>query len=71
MAAPLVLGQLGAQKKEQGLDASGLLSMLQGEKESASKNSMLMGLATQFLDKDNDGSVVDDLMGMAGKFFKK
>lgn len=32
---------------------------------------MMMDLAETFLDKDKDGSVVDDLLGMAGKFFKK
>lgn len=28
------------------------------------------GLLTSFLDADKDGSVVDDLLGMAGKFFR-
>ncbi len=31
--------------------------------------SSLTSMLTNFLDKDNDGSVVDDLMGMAKKFF--
>ncbi len=30
----------------------------------------IMGMLTGMLDADNDGSVVDDLMGMAGKFFR-
>jgi len=71
MAAPLVLGQLGSQKKSSGMDASGIFELLQGEKKQASGNNMLMGLAEKFLDKDGDGSVVDDLMGMAGNMFKK
>lgn len=70
MLAPLMLGQIGAQKKSRGLDAAGVFDMLQGEKKS-SGNSMIMGLAEQFLDKDKDGSIVDDLLAIAAKFFKK
>jgi hypothetical protein len=44
--------------------------MLQGEKK-ASGNSMILDLATQFLDKDKDGSIIDDLLGMAGRFLNK
>lgn len=64
--APVVLGQLGLSKAQQGLDASGLASMLgvQG-KESEKK---LGGLAA-LLDRDNDGSVVDDLIDLGKKFF--
>lgn len=73
MAAPLILGQLGEQKKSQGLDTAGIFDLLQGEKKATkdSKNSVLMDLAENFLDKDNDGSIIDDVLGMAGKFFKK
>jgi hypothetical protein len=70
MAAPLILGQLGGQKKAKGLDAGGIFDMLQGEKK-ASGNSMILDLTTQFLDKDKDGSIIDDLLGMAGKFLNK
>jgi hypothetical protein len=70
MAAPLILGQLGGQKKSKGLDARGIFDLLQGEKK-ANGNNMLLDLAEQFLDKDGDGSVVDDLLGMAGKFLRK
>jgi hypothetical protein len=73
MAAPLILGQLGSQKKSQGLDAGSIFDILQGEKKSTqdSGDSMLMDLAEQFLDKNGDGNIVDDLMGMAGNLFKK
>jgi len=30
----------------------------------------MMDMLTGMLDADNDGSIVDDLMGMAGKFFR-
>ena len=31
----------------------------------------LMGMLGQFLDADKDGSVVDDVLGMASKFLKR
>lgn len=74
MAAPLILGQLGSQKKSEGIDATGLFDLLQGEKKatSSSGDSMLMDLAGKFLDKDGDGDIKDDLLGMAmGKLFGK
>jgi hypothetical protein len=68
--APMVMGVLGQQHQQQqqqggGLDASSLMSMLGGAVQTQNSNPM-MQLATQFLDKDHDGSVVDDLMGMVG-----
>lgn len=64
--APLVMGVLGQQKQQQGgLDVSGLAGMLGGTVQSQSSNP-LMQMATQFLDKNGDGSMVDDLMQMAG-----
>ncbi len=64
--APLVMGVLGQQNQQQGgMNASGLASMLGGAVQTQNSNP-LMQLATQFLDKDRDGSMVDDLMGMVG-----
>jgi hypothetical protein len=68
--APMVMGVLGQQQQQQqqqggGFDASSLMSMLGGAVQTQNSNP-LMQLATQFLDKDHDGSMVDDLMGMVG-----
>ncbi len=74
MITPLVLGKLGEEKKQSGLDADGVSELLHKEKENLLKgggDSSLLSLASQFLDQDKDGSVVDDLLGMAQGFFKK
>ena len=63
--APLVMGVLGQQQQQQNLNADGLAGMLGGAVQ-AQNNNPLMQLATQFLDKNHDGSMVDDLMGMVG-----
>jgi hypothetical protein len=72
MLAPVVLGALGQQKKENNLDAGGLnalTSMLSGTLGGNEKASGIMGLVTNMLDANKDGNVVDDIMGMVGNFF--
>lgn len=74
MLAPLVLGVLGQQKKENNLDAAGLdslTSMLSSNFSSKEQVSGLMGMVTNLLDSNKDGNIVDDLLGLAGKFFGK
>lgn len=69
--APLVLGALGKQKKDNNLDASGLdalTSMLALNLGSNEQTSGIMGLVTNLLDSDKDGAIVDDLLGLASKF---
>ncbi|MCB9233880.1 MAG: DUF937 domain-containing protein [Bacteroidia bacterium] len=67
MVAPVVLGAIGKQKRDQGLDAGGLIGMLSGEKSRSEQNqSNEMGLFGQLLDRDGDGSIADDVAGMAG-----
>jgi hypothetical protein len=63
--APVVMGVLGQQRQQQGFDASGLASLLGGAVQKQSSNP-LMQMATKFLDKDGDGSITDDIMGMVG-----
>lgn len=64
IAAPLVMGMLGKQKKAQNIsstsDLSGLLGGMLGG--SAAKNEQ--NFLEQILDADGDGSVVDDVAGM-------
>ncbi|QMW24140.1 hypothetical protein [Sandaracinobacteroides saxicola] len=59
---PSALAQSGAAAT--GLDASAVMAMVQ----SLMANS---GGLTAMLDADKDGSIVDDVIGMAGKLFTK
>ena len=64
--APMVMGVLGQQKQQQGgMNASALSGLLGGAVQSQNENP-LMQMATRFLDKDGDGSAIDDVMGMVG-----
>jgi len=60
-AAALLMGALGQQGQSGGA-LSQLTSMLGGGQKSQA--SSLLG---SFLDRDNDGSIIDDLMAMAAK----
>ncbi len=73
--APMVMGMLGKVKRENNLDADGLSSVLANTREQAAPQNPLMGYASQLLDKNNDGSIMDDIAGMGmnilGNMFKK
>ena len=65
MAAPLVMAYLGRQKRQQNLDAGGLSDLLQREAaqtRQAAPNDLL-GTIGSFLDRDGDGSPIDDVLG--------
>jgi hypothetical protein len=70
IAAPLVMGFLGKQQKEQGFDGDGLTNYLNEQKQMAQKDSPdMLGTLNSLLDMDHDGSALDDILGMAGKLF--
>jgi hypothetical protein len=66
MAAPLVLEFLGQKKKEQGLDVKGIVNIVQTTAQQAPQKEMSM--IEKFLDRNGDGSIVDDVMDIGSKF---
>ena len=71
MLAPLVMGALGKAQREKGLDTGGLAGMLGSEQQRAADAAPgVMGMLSSFLDRDHDGSVMDDIGGMLGKLGK-
>ncbi len=74
MLAPVVMGALGKQRRQEGLDARGLGSLLRREQEQApAEAGQAMGMVGKLLDRDGDGSFTDDVAslgaGMLGKMF--
>ncbi len=65
--APIVMGYLGKQKQEKGLDANGLQNML-GEQQQQIQQAPQGGFLSNILDRDGDGSSMDDIASMAFKY---
>lgn len=71
--APVVMGMLSKQKSSQGLNVSALAGLLGNEAQKvkqADQGADAMGFLNNFLDSDGDGSSMDDIAGMIGKFMK-
>jgi hypothetical protein len=70
IAAPLVMGMLGKQQQQQGLNANDLSGLLGSEKQKAEEsNPDMMSTLNTLLDMNKDGSALDDILGIAGKLF--
>lgn len=70
MAAPVVMGVIGKQSKQQNVnDSNGIDDLLGGLLGGEAQKEQ--SLVTQLLDADGDGSVIDDLIGMAAGGKKK
>ncbi len=76
--APIVMGLLGQQKQQGGLDVAGIASLVMnqftGAKQQSSTGNAALDMISGFLDKEGDG-VADNLMdigkGLLGNLFKK
>lgn len=68
MIAPIVMGYLGKQKSDNGLDASGVTSLLGNLVGGVSQsNEREMSMIEKLLDQDGDGSALDDAMDIGSK----
>ena len=65
--APLVMGALGKQKKNQQLDTGGLFDVLTKSVEPQRNDKQFGGLLNAVLDQDGDGDVKDDLLKIGFK----
>ena len=68
MLAPIVLGYLGRQKRQQGWSSDMLGELLGTQSTQAQAQSPALGALASLLDKDDDGTIIDDLGGMLGSF---
>ncbi len=69
LLAPIVMGYLGRQKQQQGMDAGALAGALgQQQQQMEQQQSPLMGMLSSVLDSNRDGSMMDDAIRLAGGF---
>ncbi len=65
--APLVMGALGRAQRSGNLGVGGLAGMLGAERDALGASAPgVLGAITRLLDRDHDGSVIDDVGGMLG-----
>ncbi|MEL7160747.1 MAG: DUF937 domain-containing protein [Bacteroidota bacterium] len=77
--APILMGMLGKTKRQNNLDAGGLsgalIDMVTKSTQNPRQNAPDLGLAGALLDRDGDGSMMDDIAGMGvkmlGNYFRR
>jgi hypothetical protein len=68
--APLVMGAVGREQQQQGLDPSGLAQYLGQQQQVQAEQPGMAGMLSSLLDSNKDGGVMDDIGRIAGNFFK-
>lgn len=72
IAAPLVLGLIGKKQRQENLDSNKLSSFLSEQKNEVQKSKPgVMSVVNTLLDANQDGSSLDDIIGMVGRLFQK
>jgi hypothetical protein len=69
MLAPLVMGAVGRARQHQEVDASSLGGFLGAASQQMGGSGSVGGMLSQLLDRDRDGSALDDVMRLAGNLF--
>ena len=69
MLAPILLGFLGKQRQQGGVNVGGIGDLL--KKSVVTTNQPQMSLINKFLDRNGDGSVIDDIARMGMDAFMK
>jgi hypothetical protein len=71
--APIVLGALGSQQRSEGLNPQGVAATLEESTEELKRKdeNQVMSIVTTLLDSNKDGSIVDEVLGMIGRFFSR
>lgn len=67
--APIVMGALGKTQRQEGVGVGDLAGLLGGSTRQMASGSPVADLLSQVLDRNRDGSAIDDVMGMLGGFF--
>lgn len=73
LIAPVIMGVVGQQQKSSGLDLGGLAKVLMGggaQQQTGTQRSKTPGVFEKLLDRDGDGSVMDDLLNMGMSILK-
>ncbi|MEZ4916539.1 MAG: DUF937 domain-containing protein [Chitinophagales bacterium] len=71
IAAPILLGYLGQQKRQNNVSSQSGIESLIGGLIGGGQASQQNDLLTTLLDRDGDGNIIDDVAGMLGGLFGK
>lgn len=76
MLAPLIMGALGKTKRQNGLDVTDLIGLLNGSaNQQKQRGGMAGSLIASFIDQDGDGNITEDVArigkGLLGNLFRR